>query len=89
MQETSRFNPWTGKIPWRKKWQPTPVFLAEKVHRQRGHIGDSPWGHKELDKTEHKHTHTHTHFLNFNVLFLKLITVYNKNNLIKTVIINN
>ena len=29
------FDPWVGKIPWRRKWQPTPVFLAEKPHRQR------------------------------------------------------
>ena len=30
------FNPWVGKIPWRRKWQPTPVFLPGKSHRQRG-----------------------------------------------------
>ena len=29
-----RFDPWVGKIPWRKKWQPTPVFLPGKSHRQ-------------------------------------------------------
>ena len=31
----SRFNPWVRKIPWRRKWQPTPVFLPGKSHRQR------------------------------------------------------
>ena len=30
-----RFNPWVRKIPWRRKWQPTPVFLPEKSHGQR------------------------------------------------------
>ena len=29
------FNPWVRKIPWRRKWQPTPVFLPEKSHGQR------------------------------------------------------
>ena len=32
MQET-RFNPWVGKIPWRRKWQPTPVLLPRKVYQ--------------------------------------------------------
>ena len=50
-------NPWVGKIPWRRKWQPTPVFLPGKFHRQRNLAGYSLWGHKELDT----HTHTHTH----------------------------
>ncbi|XP_070145515.1 uncharacterized protein [Ovis canadensis] len=30
-----RFDPWVGKIPWRRKWQPTPVFLPGEFHRQR------------------------------------------------------
>ena len=30
-----RFNPWVRKIPWRKAWQPTPVFLPGKSHGQR------------------------------------------------------
>ena len=47
-----RFNPWVGKIPWRRKWQPTPVFLFGKSHGQRSLVGYSPWGRKELDMTE-------------------------------------
>ena len=43
-----------GKIPWRRKWQPTPVFLPGKSHGQRGLEGYSPWSHKELDMTEHE-----------------------------------
>ena len=44
------FEPWVGKIPWRRKWQPTPVFLPEKSHGQRKLAGS--WGHKKLDTTE-------------------------------------
>ena len=54
MQETKRcgFDPWVRKIPWRRKWQPTLVFLPGKPHGQRGLQGYSPWGHKESDMTE-------------------------------------
>ena len=41
------FDPWVGKIPWRRKWQPTPVFLLGKFHAQRSLVGYSPWGLKE------------------------------------------
>ena len=37
------------KIPWRRKWQPTPLFLPRKAHGQRSPAGYSPWGHKESD----------------------------------------
>ena len=46
------FDPWVGKIPWRRKWKPTPVFLPGESHGQRGMVGYSPWGRKELDMTE-------------------------------------
>ena len=39
-------DPWVGKIPWRRKWQPTPVFLPGKSSGQRSLVGYSPWGHK-------------------------------------------
>ena len=55
------FEPWLGKIPWRRKWQPTPVFLPGKFHGQRRLAGYSPKGHKELDTTEQLSTHTHTY----------------------------
>ena len=48
-----RFNPWVGKIPWRRKWQPTPVIFCVKSHRQRSLLGSSPWDCKELGTTEH------------------------------------
>ena len=54
-----RFDPWVRKIPWRRKWQPTPVFLPGESHGQRSLAGDSPWGHKESDTTEvTEHAHT-------------------------------
>ena len=46
------FNPWVRKSPWRRKWQPPPVFLSGESHSQRSLVGYSPWGHKELDTTE-------------------------------------
>ena len=49
------FNPWVGKIPWRRKWQPTPVLLPGKSHRWRSLVGYSPWGRKESDTTEWPH----------------------------------
>ena len=47
-----RFDPWVGKISWRRKWQPTPVFLPGKSYGQRSLAGYSPWGHKEFVMTE-------------------------------------
>ena len=43
--------PGQGRFPWRRKWQPTAVFLPGKSHGPRSLAGYSPWGHKELDKT--------------------------------------
>ena len=54
------FKPWVGKIPWRRKWQPTPVFLPGKSHGRMSLAGYSPWGFKELDTTER------LHFCHFN-----------------------
>ena len=47
-------DPWVGKIFWRRKWQPTPVFLPGESHGQRSLAGYSPWGRKELDTTARK-----------------------------------
>ena len=46
------FDPWVRKIPWRRKWQPTPVLLPGESHGGRSMVGYSPWGRKELDMTE-------------------------------------
>ena len=56
-QKRLGFNLWVGKIPWSRKWQPTPVSLPGESHGQRSLAGYSPWGHKESDVTEHMCTH--------------------------------
>ena len=47
-----KFDPWVGKIPWRRKWQPTLAFLPGASHGQRSLAGCSPWGHTQSDSTE-------------------------------------
>ena len=47
------FDHWVRKFPWRRKWQPTPLFLPGKFHGQKSLGAYSPWGHKESDMTEH------------------------------------
>ena len=42
------FYPWVGKVPWRRKWHPTPVFLPGEFHGQRSLVGYSPWGPKRV-----------------------------------------
>ena len=46
------FNLRLRKIPWRRAWQPTPVFLPGESHGQRSLVGYSPQGHRESDMTE-------------------------------------
>ena len=73
-----RFAPRVRKIPWRKEWQPTPIFLPRESHGQRRLAGHSPWGRQSRTqlsmyalcgqgtKTEAKTTGTcPTHFLSF------------------------
>ena len=61
----------TRNLPWRRKWQPTPVVLPGESPGQRSLAGYSPWSQKESDKTEHTcmrahaHTHTHTYTLTY------------------------
>ena len=57
------FDPWVGKIPRRREWLPTPVFLPGEFHGQRSLTGYSPSGCKESDMTE-------------SLTFCCLITVY-------------
>ena len=52
MQERPRFDPCIRKIPWRREWLPTPVFLPGAFHGQRSVAGYSPWDCKESDMTE-------------------------------------
>ena len=50
-----RFDPWVGKIPWRRKWEPTPVFLPGESHGQRSLATYGPWGCKSwtIKKADH------------------------------------
>ena len=69
------FSHWVGKIPWRRKWQPTPVFLPGEFHGQRCLVVYSLWDCKESDMTKHTHnTHTHSNFLLFSLSNLESTT---------------
>ena len=52
-----RSHPWVRKIPWSRKWKPTPVFLPGKFHGWKSLVGYSPWGFKDVDVTERTYTH--------------------------------
>ena len=52
VEDPSSIDPWLGKIPWRREWQHTSVFLSGEFHGQRSLVGHSLWGHKESDTTE-------------------------------------
>ena len=71
-----RFNPWVGKITWKRKWQPAPGVLPGKSERGTWQTTYSPWGCKELDTTEHAHAHWRTSWLfpMFQQLWIKLWT---------------
>ena len=64
VQET-RFNSWARKIPWRRKWQPTQIFLPGEFHGQRSLTGYSSWGHKQSNMTgwltQHIFIYTYIH----------------------------
>ena len=60
-----RFYPWVRKIPWRRKRQPTPLFLPGKSHGQRSLVGYSPWSPKESDMTKPLSTHAFTRVARF------------------------
>ena len=66
--QKTRVRSWVRKILRRREWQPTPVSLPGESQGQRSLAGYSPWGHKELDMTEHTHTHTCT-FVSYSSFF--------------------
>ena len=68
-----RRGPWGGKIPWRRAWQLTPVFLPGERHGEESPAGPSSWGHTELDVTGQLSTTRHTYVYNFksSVNFLR------------------
>ena len=56
-------DPRVGKIPWRRGWQSTPVFLPGESHGQSSLVGYSPWDLKESEKTEHTRHAEVTNFI--------------------------
>ena len=64
------FDLWVGKIPWRRAWQPTPVFLPGELHGQRSLAGYSPQDCKESDMTEVTEHACNTFYNNFSRHFL-------------------
>ena len=83
------FNSWVGKLPWRRKWQPTRVFLPGKSHGQRSLVGYSPWGRKRVG---HDRVHTHpTYYLSQGtwppcITWLKILSSENFVGLYETII---
>ena len=85
------FHPWVGKIPWRRKWQLTPVFWPGELHGQRSLVDYSSWGRKEWDVTEplslHEYiytlTHAHTHTYIYSTSLNNSLDRYLINNLLK------
>ena len=72
LQETP-LDSWVGKIPWRKKWHPTPVFLPRDYHRERSLVGYSPWGRKRFGHVWSDLAHTHAcakYYLAFHMCYL-------------------
>ena len=63
------------KIPWRRKWQPTLVFLPGKSHGQRILVGYSPWGPEESDMTEHKHDVEYAGVIKITVVYVQKLMV--------------
>ena len=68
-------DPWVGKIPWRRAWQPTPVFLTGKSPWPEEPDDYSPWDHQESDTTRRlsAHTQTYTHTGDWDPTFVTLI----------------
>ena len=73
------FDPWVRKMPQRRAWQPTPVFLPGESHGERSLEGYSPWGHKESDVTEATNTSLLTNYtilFYFQLIFIGVQLVY-------------
>ena len=73
------------KISWKGKWQPTPLFLPGKSHRQRSLVGYSLQGHKESNTIEHSTQHIHElQKLEYTYLYRNHYYIYNTLNLFYT-----
>ena len=70
------FDPWNGKIPWRRKWQPPPVFLLRKFLGQRGLVGYSPWVHKRVGHDLATKQQTATYICIYTYIYIYKISTY-------------
>ena len=70
------FSPWVGKIPWRRAWQPTSVFLPGNLHEEGSLAGYSPLGRRESDTTERLNTHTISINLSINIYHILGLLTY-------------
>ena len=66
-----RFDLWLGKIPWRREWHPTPLFLPGEFHAQRRLAVHSPQDSDTTEQLTRTHTHTHTHVQTLRLSFSK------------------
>ena len=69
-----RFNPWVGKIPWKKKWHPTPVFLPGKSHGQRKLAGNSLQGSNRVGNDLVTKNNIYYHTILIELCFFYLCT---------------
>ena len=75
-----RFNPWVRKIPWKREWQPIPVFLPGESHEQRSLMGYSPWGCRVgHDWVTNTYTHTPPNLSNFTCAIHYRSLLWNRN----------
>ena len=73
-----RSDPQVGKIPWRRAWQPTPVYVPGESHGQRSLVGYVPQGHKELDTTEvTEYAHAVSMTVSYDTKIKKLFVYWN------------
>ena len=70
-----KLDPWVGKIPWRRKWQPTPTFFPGESHGQRSLVSYSLWDLDKSDMTEQV-THTERNYTRYALGTLSLIFVF-------------
>ena len=78
------FDLWVRKIPWRREWQPTPVFLPGEFHGQRSLVGYSSWSHKESDMTEWLTQTTKSYDLRRHTILSSLFLWYTFKNCLST-----
>ena len=70
------FNPWVGKIPWRRKWQPTPVVLPRRSQGQRSLVGYSPWVTKSRDSTKQQQQHNQCKYIFYIKKIYMCVCIY-------------